>query len=77
MTLPELALRFVFSNPDIDTMLMGMRSVQNVAAVEKGTLPADVLAELEDIYRMVPFRPFEEPFGCMLGRESYRGPGVA
>jgi aryl-alcohol dehydrogenase-like predicted oxidoreductase len=81
MTLPELALRFVISNPDIDTMLMGLRSVQeveqNVAAVEKGPLPADVLAELEDIYRMVPFRPFEEPFGCMLGRESYRGPGVA
>lgn len=81
MPLPELALRFVFSNADIDMVLLGLRSVaeveQNVKAVEAGPLPAEVLAELDDIARMVPFRPFEEPFGCQLGNENYRGPGRA
>lgn len=81
LSLPEVGVRFVLSNPDIDVMLMGLRSVQelehNVRAVEAGPLPDDVLTELEDIARMVPFRPFQEPFGCMLGRTNYRGPGVA
>ena len=48
MLLPELALRFVISNPDISTVLMGARSVveveENVRAVEAGPLPADILA---------------------------------
>jgi aryl-alcohol dehydrogenase-like predicted oxidoreductase len=80
MTLPELALRFVLSNPDVSCTLMGARSAQeveqNVAAVEKGPLPDDVLDHLDDIAAMVPFRPFEEPFGLPFGR-NYRGPGVA
>ncbi len=78
--LPELALRFVISNPDISTTLMGARSVeeveQNVAAVEKGPLPADVLQRLDEIYAMVPFRPFEEPFGLPFTWD-YKGPGEA
>ena len=49
---------------------------QNVAAVEKGPLPADVLARLDEIAAMVPYRPFEEPFGLPFGR-NYRGPGMA
>lgn len=81
LPLPEVALRFVLSNPAIDTVLMGIRNVaeleQNHAAAQAGPLSADVLAELEDIYLMVPLRPFEEPFGCRLGQESYRGPGTA
>lgn len=80
MPITELALRFVISNPDISCTLMGARSAaeveQNVAAVEKGPLPADVLARLDEIAAMVPFRPFEEPFGLPFGRD-YRGPGVA
>lgn len=80
MPLSELALRFVISNPDISCTLMGARSVaeveQNVAAVEKGPLPADILARLDEIAAMVPFRPFEEPFGLPFGRD-YRGPGMA
>lgn len=80
MPLPELALRFVISNPDVSTVLMGARSrgevEQNVAAVEKGPLPADVLQRLAEIAPMVPFRPFEEPFGLPFGR-PYRGPGWA
>jgi len=79
-SLPELALRFVISNPCISCVLMGARSVneveQNVAAVEKGPLPAQVLARLDEIAAMVPFRPFEEPFGLPFCRE-YRGPGRA
>ena len=80
MTLPELSLRFVLSNPDVSCTLMGARSAQeveqNVASVEKGPLPDDVLDRLDDIAAMVPFRPFEEPFGLPFGR-TYRGPGVA
>jgi len=78
MPITELAIRWVISNPDVDTTLMGARSVaeveMNVAAVEAGPLPADVMARLEEIGAMVPFRPFNEPFGC--GFYGYRGPGV-
>jgi D-threo-aldose 1-dehydrogenase len=80
MSLPEAGLRFALSNPDVSCVLMGARSVeeveQNVAAVEKGPLPQEVLARLEAIAAMVPFRPFEEPFGLPFTR-SYYGPGVA
>lgn len=80
MSLPELALRFVISNPDISTVLMGARSVeeveQNVHSVGKGPLPDDVLAEIAAIAAMVPFRPFEEPFSLPFNR-PYKGPGHA
>ena len=80
LTLPELALRFVISNPDISTTLMGARSVAeveaNVRSVEAGPLPEDVLDEIRDIADMVPFRPFEEPFGLPFTR-PYKGPGQA
>ncbi|HOU14249.1 MAG TPA: hypothetical protein PKZ84_14165 [Anaerolineae bacterium] len=49
---------------------------RNVAAVEKGSLPDDVLDRLNGIAAMTPFRPFEEPFSLPFGR-NYRGPGVA
>jgi hypothetical protein len=48
----------------------------NVAAVENGPLPPDMLAELQTFADMVPFHPFEEPFSMPFGR-SYRGPGMA
>lgn len=80
MPITDLAIRWVISNPDVDTVLMGARSVQevemNVAAVEAGPLAPDVLAKLEEIGAMVPFRPFDEPFGCAFG-SGYRGPGHA
>ena len=47
-----------------------------MAAVEKGPLPADVLARIDEIAAMVPFRPFEEPFGLPFGRER-SGPWMA
>ncbi len=49
-TLPELALRFVLSNPDVSTTIVGMRSPEHVAAntsaSDKGPLGPDLLAEL-------------------------------
>jgi aryl-alcohol dehydrogenase-like predicted oxidoreductase len=80
LSLPEAGLRFVLSNPSISCTLMGARSaaevVENVRAAERGPLPGEVLDRLAEIAAMVPFRPFEEPFGLPFGRE-YRGPGWA
>ncbi|MCU0521049.1 MAG: aldo/keto reductase [Anaerolineae bacterium] len=80
MALPALALRFVLSNPHISCTLMGARSEseveQNVASAEAGALSPDVIARLDEIAAMVPFRPFAEPFGLPFGRR-YRGPGQA
>jgi aryl-alcohol dehydrogenase-like predicted oxidoreductase len=80
MSLPELALRFVISNPDISTVLMGARSLaeveQNVRSVEAGPLPQEVLDAIHEIAEMIPFRPFEEPFSLPFARE-YKGPGQA
>ena len=52
MTMAELALRFVLSNPDVATVIPGMRrrsSVEgNVAAVEAGPLPAGLVERLRE-----------------------------
>ena len=50
MTMPEMALRFILSNPTVSTVIPGMRRLENVEA-NIGTsddqgLPADLLAEL-------------------------------
>jgi aryl-alcohol dehydrogenase-like predicted oxidoreductase len=80
--LPELGLRFVISNPDVHCVLMGARSAeevrQNAAAIDKGPLPEGVLARLDEIAAMVPFRPFEEPVGIgwlLSSPGNYKGPG--
>ncbi len=50
MTLPEMALRFILANPDVSTVIPGMRRPQNtranIAASDAGPLPADLLAHL-------------------------------
>jgi aryl-alcohol dehydrogenase-like predicted oxidoreductase len=50
MTMPEMALRFILSNPDVSTVIPGMRKARhveaNVAAAEKGPLAEGLLAEL-------------------------------
>lgn len=78
--LPELGLRMVLSNPSVSTVLMGARSVaeveENIRSVERGPLPEEVLRRLQEIADMVPFRPYEEPFGLPWGWD-YRGPGQA
>lgn len=80
LSLPELALRWVISNPNISTTLMGARSTEeverNVAAVNAGPLPDEILNQLQEIANMLPFRPFEEPFGLPFNRD-YVGPWQA
>ncbi len=80
LSLPEVGMRFVLSDPDIACALTGVRSVaqveENVGYVEKGPLPAAVLARLQEIADMVPFRPYEEPFS-MPFTDDYVGPGGA
>ena len=50
MTMPEMALRFILSNPTVSTIIPGMRKLKNVesnvAASDAGPLPADLLEEL-------------------------------
>ncbi len=82
MSLPEMGIRFVLSNPDIHCVLMGAKSAaeveQNAAAANAGPLPADMLKRLAEIAAMVPYRPFGEPFGLgwLLGNPAnYKGPG--
>lgn len=50
MTMPEMALRFILSNPDVATVIPGMRKRANVdanlATSDAGALPDSLLAEL-------------------------------
>jgi aryl-alcohol dehydrogenase-like predicted oxidoreductase len=50
MTMPELALRFILSNPDVSTIIPGMRKPRhveaNIAASDAGPLPGDLLDRL-------------------------------
>ncbi|PWH19906.1 MAG: aldo/keto reductase [Ardenticatenia bacterium] len=50
MTMPEMALRFILSNPTVSTTIPGMRKLrhveENIAASDKGPLSADLLAVL-------------------------------
>jgi len=78
MPIAELGVRFVISNPQISATLMGARSTreveQNVGAVERGPLAPEIIARLDEIAAMVPFRPFDEPANLPFGR-AYHGPG--
>jgi aryl-alcohol dehydrogenase-like predicted oxidoreductase len=51
MTLPEMALRFILSNPVVSTMIVGMRKPehvrQNMAVSDAGPLSPDLLVELK------------------------------
>jgi aryl-alcohol dehydrogenase-like predicted oxidoreductase len=50
MTMAEMALRFILSNPDVDTVIPGMRKARNVesnvAASDAGPLPEELLRML-------------------------------
>ncbi len=50
ITMPELALRFILNNPDVSTIIPGMRKLHhveaNVAASEAGPLPAELHKKL-------------------------------
>ena len=51
MTMPELALRFILANPDIGTIIPGMRKTNhvegNIASSDGKALPQQLLAELK------------------------------
>ena len=80
MNIADMGMRFALSHPDVSCVLMGAKTPEevdlNVASADRGPLPADVMARLNEIAAMVPFRPFEEPFLPPFGR-GYRGPGSA
>ena len=50
MMMPELALRFILANPDVSTIIPGMRQLKNVeanvAASDKGGLSAELITQL-------------------------------
>ena len=50
ITMPELALRFILNNPDVSTIIPGMRKLHhveaNVAASDAGPLPKELHAKL-------------------------------
>jgi aryl-alcohol dehydrogenase-like predicted oxidoreductase len=50
VTMAEMALRFILSNPDVSTVIPGMRKARNVesnaAASEAGPLPPELIAKL-------------------------------
>jgi aryl-alcohol dehydrogenase-like predicted oxidoreductase len=50
LTLPELALRFILSNPDVSTVIPGMRKMRhvdsNLAASDKGSLESGLIDRL-------------------------------
>lgn len=50
MTMPEMALRFILNNPDVHTIIPGMRKRKNVesnlAASDKGPLPSQLHEQL-------------------------------
>ena len=51
MSMPEMALRFILNNPSVSTIIPGMRKLahvkQNIAASNKGALPAQLHARLK------------------------------
>jgi aryl-alcohol dehydrogenase-like predicted oxidoreductase len=50
MTLPDMALRFILSDPAVSTLIAGMRSADhvraNLAVSDEGPLPVELLAKL-------------------------------
>ena len=80
MTPAELCLRFAIGHPNISTIPIGCKTADHLlaalAAVEKGPLPSEIVARLDEIAAMVPARPFEEPMILPLGK-PYFGPGIA
>ncbi|MEO8396486.1 MAG: aldo/keto reductase, partial [Chloroflexota bacterium] len=50
MTMPELALRFILANPDVSTIIPGMRKLrhvdQNIGVSDGQALPADLVEAL-------------------------------
>lgn len=73
----ELGLKYLLSNEDISAILIGVKSLreleQNVKTVEKGPLPENIVRRIDEIAKMVPFRPYEEPYKLPFN-SKYKGP---
>lgn len=52
ITMPEMALRFILTNPTVSTIIPGMRKLNhvesNIAASDAGPLPAELYARLKE-----------------------------
>ena len=76
----EVCLRFVLSNSSVSTIPIGCKTVEHLEAsadaVAKGPLPDDMIARLNEIASMLPYRPWEEPMILPFGK-NYVGPGIA
>jgi aryl-alcohol dehydrogenase-like predicted oxidoreductase len=52
VSMPEMALRFILSNPAVSTIIPGMRKIahveSNIAASDAGELPAELLEKLRE-----------------------------
>jgi aryl-alcohol dehydrogenase-like predicted oxidoreductase len=50
MTMPQMALRFILANPDVSTIIPGMRKLRNtemnIATSEAGGLSPDLVQKL-------------------------------
>jgi len=50
MTMPEMALRFILSNPDVSTVIPGMRKIKyvesNIACSDRGKLSPALIEQL-------------------------------
>jgi len=81
LEMPVMCLRWALGVKGVSAVLTGPKNVreleQNIKAAEEGPLPADAMKRLDEIAGMVPFRPFEEPFGHRFGNKTYWGPGGA
>jgi aryl-alcohol dehydrogenase-like predicted oxidoreductase len=71
LEIADVGMRFVYFSEHVHSTLTGVRSEaeikQNMDIISKGPLPAKVLARLDEIYRLVPFRPTLEPFSLPFG----------
>jgi aryl-alcohol dehydrogenase-like predicted oxidoreductase len=76
----EMGLRFAISNSFVSTVPIGCKTMEqlelSVQAINKGPLPIDVLAQLDQIASICPMRSFEEPMILPFGK-NYHGPGIA
>ncbi|MEX2216738.1 MAG: aldo/keto reductase [Phycisphaeraceae bacterium] len=81
LELPEMALRFALNNPAIHTVLIGPKTAeqveQSVVAASRGPLPVDIMGRIDEIWRICPMRPFEEPMVLPFRNPKYFGPGMA
>jgi len=70
ISLPELSIRFLLSNPIVSTVLTGVRNIKelesNVENANKGALSKEILNKLQSIYEILPDRPAGEPITFTL-----------